>query len=198
MFPAGEQEGARNVLAESLQAIVSQQLLPKVGGGRVAALEIVFATPAISNLIRRGKTAQITSLIQGGVKQGMIDMDGSIRALYEEGIVTARAAYDKAVEASPIPWLHIAEAVAGECRRGRRATRRAGSNGWRGLGRGRGRHDCGRRCLNRCRGRRRSRCRRPGCGGRGGAARRRRRTAAGAPGEGSDDGIQSGDGGALQ
>ena len=98
VFPAGEQEGARNILAESLQAIVSQQLLPKVGGGRVAALEIVFGTPAISNLIRRGKTAQITSLIQGGVKQGMIEMDGSIRALYEEGTVTARAAYDKAVD----------------------------------------------------------------------------------------------------
>jgi len=98
VFPAGEQEGARNVLAESLQAIVSQQLLPKVGGGRVAALEIVFVTPAISNLIRRGKTAQITSAIQSGVQQGMIEMDGSIRALYEEGIVTARAAYDKAVD----------------------------------------------------------------------------------------------------
>ena len=98
VFPAGEQEGARNVLAESLQAIVSQQLLPKVSGGRVAALEIVFVTPAISNLIRRGKTAQITSLIQSGVKLGMIEMDGSIRALYEEGIVTARAAFDKAVD----------------------------------------------------------------------------------------------------
>ena len=98
VFPAGEQEGARNVLAESLQAIVSQQLLPRIGGGRVAALEIVFVTPAISNLIRRGKTAQITSMIQGGVEQGMIEMDASIRALYEEGVVTARAAYDKAVD----------------------------------------------------------------------------------------------------
>jgi twitching motility protein PilT len=83
VFPAGEQEGARNILAEGLQAIVSQQLLPKVGGGRVAALEIVFVTPAISNLIRRGKISQITSLIQSGVKLGMIEMDNSIRALYE-------------------------------------------------------------------------------------------------------------------
>jgi twitching motility protein PilT len=98
VFPAGEQEGARNVLAESLQAIVSQQLLPRIGGGRVAALEIVFVTTAISNLIRRGKIAQITSIIQGGVDQGMIEMDASIRALYEEGVVTARAAYDKAVD----------------------------------------------------------------------------------------------------
>jgi twitching motility protein PilT len=98
VFPAGEQEGARNVLAESLQAIVSQQLLPKINGGRVAALEIVFVTTAISNLIRRGKATQITSLIQSGVEQGMIEMDASIRALYEAGIVTARAAYDKAVD----------------------------------------------------------------------------------------------------
>ncbi len=98
VFPAGEQEGARNVLAESTHGIVAQQLLPKIGGGRVAALEIVFVTPAISNLIRRGKTAQISSIIQGGVKQGMIDMDTSIRQLYEEGVVSARAAYDKAID----------------------------------------------------------------------------------------------------
>jgi twitching motility protein PilT len=98
VFPAGEQEGARNVLAESLQGIVAQQLLPKIGGGRVAAVEIVFASGAISNLIRRGKITQITSIIQGGVKQGMIDMDSSIRNLYEEGLVTARSAYDKAID----------------------------------------------------------------------------------------------------
>ncbi len=98
VFPAGEQEGARNVLAESLNAVVAQQLLPKVGGGRVAAVEIVFSTAAISNMIRRGKISQITSLIQGGIKQGMIDMDSSIRALYDEGLITAKAAYDKAID----------------------------------------------------------------------------------------------------
>ena len=98
VFPAGEQEGARNVLAESLNAVVAQQLLPKVGGGRVAAVEIVFASAAISNMIRRGKISQITSLIQGGVKQGMIDMDSSIRALYDDGKITAKAACDKAID----------------------------------------------------------------------------------------------------
>jgi twitching motility protein PilT len=98
VFPAGEQEGVRNVLAESLHSIVSQQLLPKIDGGRVAALEIVFFTPAISNLIRRGKTNQIASIIQGSADQGMIDMDTSIRQLYEEGVVSARAAYDKAID----------------------------------------------------------------------------------------------------
>ncbi|HSO21803.1 MAG TPA: type IV pilus twitching motility protein PilT [Chondromyces sp.] len=98
VFPAGEQEGARNVLAESLHAVVAQQLLPKIGGGRAAAVEIVFANAAISNLIRRGKIGQITSIVQGGAKQGMVDMDTAIRELYEQGLVSARAAYDKAID----------------------------------------------------------------------------------------------------
>jgi twitching motility protein PilT len=98
VFPAGEQEGARNVLAESLHAVVAQQLLPKVGGGRAAAVEIVFANAAISNLIRRGKISQITSIVQGGAKQGMVDMDTAIRELYDQGLVSARSAYDKAID----------------------------------------------------------------------------------------------------
>jgi twitching motility protein PilT len=98
VFPAAEQEGIRNVLGETIRAVVAQQLMPKVGGGRVAALEILFASPAIGNMIREGKTPQITSAIQTGVKEGMIDMDGSIRRLFNEGKVTARSAYDKAID----------------------------------------------------------------------------------------------------
>src|SRR5688572_5326343 len=98
VFPAGEQEGVRNVLGETIRAIVAQQLLPKVGGGRVAALEILFASPAVGNMIREGKTGQITSTIQTGVKEGMISMDTSIRKLFDEGKVSARAAYDKAID----------------------------------------------------------------------------------------------------
>jgi twitching motility protein PilT len=98
VFPAGEQEGIRNVLGETIRAVVAQQLLPKIGGGRVAALEILFASPAIGNMIREGKTPQITSAIQTGVKDGMIDMDTSIRRLYDAKIVSARAAYDKAID----------------------------------------------------------------------------------------------------
>ena len=98
VFPAGEQEGVRNVLGETIRAIVAQQLLPKVGGGRVAALEILFASPAVGNMIREGKTGQITSTIQTGVKEGMISMDASIKKLFDEGKVTARAAYDKAID----------------------------------------------------------------------------------------------------
>jgi twitching motility protein PilT len=98
VFPAPEQEGVRNVLGETIRGVVAQQLMPKVGGGRVAALEILFASPAIGNMIREGKTSQVTSAIQTGVKEGMIDMDSSIRRLYEAGTVTARAAYDKAID----------------------------------------------------------------------------------------------------
>src|SRR5438874_7926024 len=98
VFPAGEQEGVRNVLGETIRAVIAQQLLPKVGGGRVAALEILFATPAVGNMIREGKTGQITSTIQTGVKEGMIDMDSSIRKLFEEKKISARAAYDKAID----------------------------------------------------------------------------------------------------
>ncbi|MEA2336289.1 MAG: twitching motility protein PilT [Thermoanaerobaculia bacterium] len=98
VFPAAEQEGARNVLGETIRAVVAQQLMPKVGGGRVAAMEILFASPAIGNMIREGKTSQVTSAIQTGVKEGMIDMDTSIRRLYDAGIITAHAAYDKAID----------------------------------------------------------------------------------------------------
>src|SRR3954452_9314370 len=98
VFPAGEQEGIRNVLGDTIRAVVAQQLLPKLEGGRVAALEILFASPAIGNMIREGKTSQITSAIQTGVKEGMIDMDTSIKRLFEDGKVSARAAYDKAID----------------------------------------------------------------------------------------------------
>ena len=98
VFPASEQEGVRSVLGETIRAVVAQQLLPKSGGGRIAALEILFATPAVGNMIREGKTSQITSSIQTGIKEGMIDMDSSIRKLLEEEKITARAAYDKAID----------------------------------------------------------------------------------------------------
>ena len=98
VFPAGEQEGVRNVLGETIRAIVAQQLLPRIGGGRIAALEILFANPAVGNMIREGKTAQVTSAIQTGATQGMVDMDTSLKQLYDAKKVTARAAYEKAID----------------------------------------------------------------------------------------------------
>ena len=59
----GDQEGIRNILADCLRAVVAQQLMPRVGGGRVAAIKILFSSAAIGNMIREGKTAQITSAI---------------------------------------------------------------------------------------------------------------------------------------
>jgi twitching motility protein PilT len=100
VFPADEQEGVRNVLGDALRSVVAQQLIAKTGGGRVAALEILFCSPAIGNMIREGKTPQITSSIQTGVKEGMIDMDSSIRKLYDDGVIGARAALDKAIDKS--------------------------------------------------------------------------------------------------
>jgi twitching motility protein PilT len=100
VFPADEQEGVRNVLGDALRSVVAQQLIAKTGGGRVAAMEILFCSPAIGNMIREGKTPQITSSIQTGIKEGMIDMDSSIRKLYEDGLIGARAALDKAIDKS--------------------------------------------------------------------------------------------------
>jgi len=103
VFPAEEQEGVRTVLGESLRAVIAQQLLRRVGGGRVAAVEILFTSPAIGNMIREGKTSQITSAIQTGMKRGMIDMDTSIQNLLEAGLVTPQAAYDKAIDKNLFP-----------------------------------------------------------------------------------------------
>ncbi len=89
VFPPYQQKQIRVQLAGVLQGIVSQQLLPNVqGDGRVAAAEVMITTPAVSNLIRDGKTYQIQSMIQTGAKYGMISMDNSIAGLYTEGRVS--------------------------------------------------------------------------------------------------------------
>jgi twitching motility protein PilT len=112
VFPAGEQEGIRNVLGDTIRGVIAQQLLPKLGGGRVAALEILFASPAIGNMIREGKTPQITSAIQTGVKEGMIDMDSSIRKLFNDKKISARSAYDKAIDKEQFKDVLAAEGLA--------------------------------------------------------------------------------------
>lgn len=89
VFPPEQQEQIRVQLSNNLQAIISQQLLPRASGsGRVAANEIMIATPAIRNLIREGKSHQITSTIQTSANIGMITMDQCLRDLYLKGIVT--------------------------------------------------------------------------------------------------------------
>jgi|SaaInl4_135m_RNA_FD_contig_61_194854_length_3155_multi_5_in_0_out_0_1 twitching motility protein PilT len=96
-FPAYAQEQIRAQLSTTLRGILSQQLLPKKTGGRVAAREILLVTPAIANLIREGKTYQIHSAIQTGQKLGMVTMDQSLNELYERGIISFEDAVSKAI-----------------------------------------------------------------------------------------------------
>ncbi len=97
-FPAGEQEQIRIVLAESLRAVVAQQLLKKKGSGRVAAFEILLGSSALSNAIREGKSSQINNQIATGRARGMISMDQSLLELVRSGQITGEAALDRAFD----------------------------------------------------------------------------------------------------
>ena len=87
VFPAEEKAMVRTMLSESLQAVISQTLVKKVGGGRVAAHEIMLATPAIRNLIRENKVAQMVSAIQTGAAVGMQTLEMSLKKLRGAGII---------------------------------------------------------------------------------------------------------------
>ncbi|MBI2844421.1 MAG: type IV pilus twitching motility protein PilT [Armatimonadetes bacterium] len=87
-FPAGQQEQVRLMLSNSIQAVLCQQLLPRAGmPGRICAMEIMMATPAIRNLIREAKTHQMTSIIQTSANVGMQTMDQHLRELYAKGLI---------------------------------------------------------------------------------------------------------------
>jgi len=96
VFPAAEKDMVRSMLSESLRAVVSQTLLKRVGGGRVAAHEIMIGTPAIRNLIREGKIAQMYSSIQTGQAQGMQTLDQCLTELVAKGVVSKEEARYKA------------------------------------------------------------------------------------------------------
>jgi twitching motility protein PilT len=96
VFPAAEKAMVRSMLSESLQAVVSQTLLKKVGGGRVAAHEIMLLTPAIRNLIREDKVAQMYSAIQTGGQLGMQTLDQCLKDLLQRGLITREQAQEKA------------------------------------------------------------------------------------------------------
>ena len=87
VFPAEEKAMVRTMLSESLQAVISQTLVKKVGGGRVAAHEIMLATPAIRNLIRENKVAQMVSVIQTGAAVGMQTLEMSLKRLRGAGVI---------------------------------------------------------------------------------------------------------------
>lgn len=97
-FPADRQQQIRVMLSESLKGVIAQTLLPKKGGGRVAALEVLIVTPAISNLIREGKTFQIPSAMQTGKNHGMVMLNDALYEHVQAGTVEPRDAYIKAVD----------------------------------------------------------------------------------------------------
>lgn len=97
-FPADRQQQIRVMLSESLKGVIAQTLLPKKGGGRVAALEVLIVTPAISNLIREGKTFQIASSMQTGKNMGMVMLNDALFEHVKNGLVEPRDAYIKAVD----------------------------------------------------------------------------------------------------
>ena len=92
VFPGPEKAMVRGMLAESLRAVIAQTLLPRCGGGRVAAHEVMIATPAIRNLIREGKVAQMYSAIQTGRSQGMWTLEQDLRKLLDRGLITVETA----------------------------------------------------------------------------------------------------------
>jgi len=97
VFPAGRQQQIRMQLSMTLQAVLSQQLLPRADGtGRALACEVMKVTPAIRNLIREGKTPQIESALSTTAKIGNITMDNSILRLYQKRLITAREAAEAA------------------------------------------------------------------------------------------------------
>ena len=96
VFPAAEKAMVRSMLSESLRAVISQSLLKKIGGGRVAANEIMIGTPAIRNLIREDKVAQMYSAIQTGGALGMQTLDQCLQGLVQKGLVSREVAREKA------------------------------------------------------------------------------------------------------
>src|SRR6056300_1493225 len=88
VFPAAEKAMVRSMLSESLKAVISQTLMKKIGGGRVAAHEIMIGTPAIRNLIREDKVAQMYSAIQTGQNVGMQTLDQNLKNLLASGVVS--------------------------------------------------------------------------------------------------------------
>lgn len=97
-FPTDRQSQIRVMLSESLRGVIAQTLLRKKGGGRIAALEVLIVTPAISNLIREGKTFQIASSMQTGRNVGMVTLNDALADLVKRDIVEAEEAYIKAVD----------------------------------------------------------------------------------------------------
>jgi twitching motility protein PilT len=97
-FPADRQAQIRVMLSESLKGVIAQTLCRKIGGGRVAALEVLIATGAISNLIREGKTFQIPSMMQVGRQAGMVTLNDALLDLVTRKLVAPEEAHSKSID----------------------------------------------------------------------------------------------------
>ena len=96
-FPSDKQGHVRTMLSTSLRGVISQQLIPRADKrGRIAALEVLINTPAVSNLIRQGKLDQLENAMQSGAAHGMRIMDSAIKELLDKGVISGRSAYEKA------------------------------------------------------------------------------------------------------
>lgn len=108
VFPPHQQQQIRVQLANSIQGVVAQQLIPRIDKpGRVVAFEIMVATPAIRNLIREGKSFQIINQIQTGAKFGMVTLDMSLRNLVQKGLISREEALARAADADTLQKMMI-------------------------------------------------------------------------------------------
>jgi twitching motility protein PilT len=104
-FPADRQSQIRVMLSESLRGVISQTLCRKIGGGRIAALEVLIVTSAVSNLIREGKTFQIPSIMQVGKALGMVSLNDALMDLVTRKLVTPEEGYVKSVDKNSFEGL---------------------------------------------------------------------------------------------
>lgn len=105
VFPPHQQQQIRVQLAGMLQAVVSQRLVPTIGGGRIVAAEILVATPAVRNIIREAKTHQLDAVIQTGAENGMQSMDKTLVQLIHQGKITLNEAKNFAVDVTELERL---------------------------------------------------------------------------------------------
>ncbi len=97
-FPAGQQSQIRTMLADALKGVVAQTLIKKIGGGRVAAIEVLVVNQAIAALIREGKTSQMQSVMQTAKKEGMTLLNQELARLVKEEVIDTQHAYEKAID----------------------------------------------------------------------------------------------------
>ena len=114
VFPADQQDQIRTQFSMALAGVIAQRLIPKIGGGRVAAYEVLIGTPAVSNLIREGKVRQIRNIISTSQKDGMCVLEQSLGNLVKSGVISLEEALAASVHPDDIAGLKGPQAVAAE------------------------------------------------------------------------------------